>query len=162
MSHEYNEMKPLYVGQSKNGDAVYAGTYFSPGDRITQFNGPVLSFKDINGKPVSSYAVQFGPDEYFGLDGGFDDNVNHSCCPNAGLKWIDNELWLVAIWWIFRDDEITFDYSTTIGPKDPWTMKCNCGSPFCRQTIEKFDKLPKELRDYYTKIGVALAADWKP
>jgi hypothetical protein len=77
---------------------------------------------------------------------------NHSCEPNAGII---NENDLVAIRDIKRGEEITFDYSTTVGPNIPlseWTMRCLCGSLNCREIIGNVLTIPiEQLKDYKDK-----------
>jgi len=71
--------------------------------------------------------------------------LNHSCMPNAG---IDSELRLVALRDIAADEEIRFDYSTSMLERN-WTMKCRCGEANCRGVIDDFDRLPRSVRDFY-------------
>jgi hypothetical protein len=45
---------------------------------------------------------------------------------------------------IKRDEEITFDYSTTI--VDDWHIECHCGAASCRGFIGRYRNLPDELK----------------
>jgi len=94
----------------------------------------------------NSYLILNKPGIYF----------NHSCKPNAGIK---EKLTLIAIKNISKDEEITFDYSTTIwedwGEQYPtFEMKCNCQSQDCRKVIEEFPKLPEKIKIKYKKLGI--------
>ena len=51
-------------------------------------------------------------------------------------------------------DEITIDYSTTIGDDDIWTMRCKCGSRQCRKKIRNLGSLPAELKRSYVRNGL--------
>lgn len=75
------------------------------------------------------------------------DFINHSCAPNAGLK---GQIFLVAMYDIAADEEITFDYATTVSEwigMEPLT--CNCQAPSCRKRIEANDWQCKELQEKY-------------
>jgi SET domain-containing protein len=153
-------MKKIYVGKSKICTVgVFADEDISPNERIIEYTGNILSYEDSCGQQ-ENYTVQISANEYMGPSGKEDDLVNHSCSPNAGLKRIKNEIWLVATKWILKDEEITFDYSTTIGPNEEWTMQCNCGSMGCRKIIGKFNMLPQELQEHYRILGIAMADKW--
>lgn len=65
--------------------------------------------------------------------------INHSCNPNAGIR---NNSDLYAIREINADEEITYDYSTTSGTDDKWTMKCGCKSEICRKVIGSVLTIP--------------------
>lgn len=153
-------MSKLYVDKSKVSEVgVFAGEDIAPGTMLLQYTGELLSPEEASG-PQEDYTVQIGPNQYLGPSGKEDDIVNHSCSPNTGLKKINDEFWLEAIKWILKGEEVTFDYSTTIGPDEEWLIPCNCGSSNCRGVIGKFNMLPQETQDYYKSLNVALASDW--
>lgn len=77
--------------------------------------------------------------------------VNHSCDPNAGIRK-QNDLY--AIKEISNGDEITFDYSTTVGTNVDWQMVCRCGSMNCRGIIGNVTTLPPERLQYYREHKV--------
>lgn len=83
--------------------------------------------------------------------------INHSCNPNAFLCR-RNEL--VALRDISKDEEIFYDYSTTMNDNkekigDLWTMKCKCGSKNCRGVVDQFKTLPLERKIFYIKNKLA-------
>lgn len=80
-------------------------------------------------------------------------SFNHSCSPNAGLKNVSE---LFALRQIAREEEITFDYSTTVVPgffTSPWSMKCRCKSIGCRSKIGSISTLPDHVLNYYIQEG---------
>jgi hypothetical protein len=77
--------------------------------------------------------------------------VNHSCRPNAGI--IEDRI-LVALSPIFPDDEICYDYSTTM-KEDHWTLACLCSSPTCRREIRDFTTLSPDVQQWYLARGIA-------
>ena len=87
--------------------------------------------------------------------------INHSCNPNAFLRG-RNEL--VALRDINEDEEIFYDYSTTMNDNQEkiensggelWDMECKCGNSNCRGVIAQFKTLPLELQEYYVKNKLA-------
>lgn len=72
--------------------------------------------------------------------------INHSCEPNAGMR---NQTNLFALKEIQANEEITYDYSTTSGINDTWTMPCCCKSQQCRKQIGNVLTLPRETLLHY-------------
>ena len=90
------------------------------------------------GSTFAANCFRYGPQTY--LDPGDYPGryLNHSCEPNAAIRKVNNRIFLVAAEPIDPGDEIVFDYSTTIGDDDVWTMRCNCGESTCRGRIKRF------------------------
>ncbi|MBI2043841.1 SET domain-containing protein-lysine N-methyltransferase [Candidatus Pacearchaeota archaeon] len=87
--------------------------------------------------------------------------INHSCDPNSFVKG-KNEL--IALKDITKGEEITYDYSTTMNDNEKEIERmegklviypCNCKSRKCRNTIDQFKTLPKEIQEYYLKNNFA-------
>jgi hypothetical protein len=72
--------------------------------------------------------------------------INHSCSPNTGLR---NKSDLYAVREINANEEITYDYSTTSGTNDTWTMKCGCHSEVCRNVIGNVLTIPASIMAKY-------------
>jgi hypothetical protein len=63
---------------------------------------------------------------------------------------------LFALRDILPGEEITYDYSSTVGPNitaDMWTMKCSCGASVCRKTIGNVLSIPEDRFHMYLKAG---------
>ena len=74
--------------------------------------------------------------------------INHCCEPNAYVKWIDSERYVIARKDIEKDQEITYDYCIDSYGDTIW--QCNCGHPKCRKTINAdFYQLPIEKQKEY-------------
>jgi len=54
-----------------------------------------------------------------------------------------------------KDEEITFDYSTT-QTGGFWSMLCQCGSSHCRGMIGDFRDLPTSTKTFYVEEGAVL------
>lgn len=72
-----------------------------------------------------------------------DDCGNHSCEPNAGF--VDGRPVLVALRDIAPEEEIAWDYSTSISFPG-WTLDCRCDTPRCRRIVRAWDELSDEER----------------
>jgi hypothetical protein len=137
-----------YIAACPVGRGLFAAEPIIAGAEILRFTGPLLSLNEVRALgPAAANALQVGVDRYLYLDepGRL---VNHSCHPNAAVR---NDTALVAIRDIARNDEICFDYSTTVS--DGWTMECRCGSVDCRGLIVAFQLLPERLRRQYALLG---------
>lgn len=140
-------MKDLvYVRETPDkGFGVFAIRDIRKNEIITRFTGPFLRIDDMEGFPqeVWDHLLNVGFNEYvIPKDPGA--RVNHSCDPNAGII---QDIQLIAMRDIGKDEEVTFDYSITI--VDDWTLDCKCGSPLCRGTIRPYRELPAELKQKY-------------
>ncbi len=137
--------RKVRVDECDVGKGVFAETELPKGEVIIYITGRIIDRKQNDGIYLAGEnSVQVANDAY--LDPTFPSVfLNHSCNPNAG---IDPELRLIAIRDIVVDEEIRFDYSTSMLERN-WTMKCRCGEPNCRNIIDDFDRLPRSVRDFY-------------
>jgi hypothetical protein len=139
-----------YVADCPVGRGVFAARVIEPGETILRFHGPRVDRNDpIHFTDVAANLLQTGRTTYI-LPAAPGVLVNHSCNPNAGL--VGNRR-LVALRRIARDEEIRFDYSTTMDD-GLWTLDCLCGDPACRRVVTDFHLLPDAVRDLYLQAGV--------
>lgn len=133
------------------GKGVFATQAIGAGRDILVFVGPVLRELELDDP---EHSIQIGDDLFLGPSGEIDDFVNHSCNPNCGLRVVEEELTLVSIRKIAVGEELTFDYATSVGPGDDWTMQCACAAEHCRGTIAKYSLLPAKIKQRYLRAGV--------
>jgi len=138
------------VGENHLGKAVFAATGFVEGDVLLEFTGQRLRADQVPSRMRGrgDRFVQVTPDHYMGPSGRLDDLVNHSCAPNAGLRFGDDGVFLVAICAIAPGEEISWDYSTTLRESN-WHMLCQCKTPGCRRVIGNFDSLDAERQEWF-------------
>lgn len=119
------------------------------GTPLLRFHGPLID----RGSAVAlgddtADPLQVGADDYVWLRG-TPQAFNHSCDPNCGVR---PDLVLVTLRGVSPGEELTWDYSTSIG--DEWTMPCRCGSPHCRGTIGSWWELPADVQRERAAAGV--------
>jgi hypothetical protein len=138
------------VGENHLGKAVFAAQGFAEGDRLIEFTGRRFRADRIPSlmRGQSDRFVQVTPEHFMGPSGQIDDLVNHSCAPNAGLRFAESGVFLVAICAIAQGEEITWDYSTTLAESN-WHMICQCRSAECRRVIGNFATLAPERQEWF-------------
>lgn len=146
---------PLEVRPTRFGKGVFARKEIKAGERILQFRGRIYSRKEYLSKvnPVKCHYMQIGDDAFLGPTTTPDNFVNHCCEPNAGLKIENGKAFLLAIRSIHPEEEITFDYSTSMA-EDHWEMDCACGAPSCRSRVRDFKYLARPLQLQYINLGI--------
>jgi hypothetical protein len=140
----------LRVGDTHLGKSVHAVQGFREGDVLVRFSGPRVAASRVPTRLVGrrDRFVQVSADQYMGPSGAIDDLVNHSCAPNAGLRFGEGGVFLLAIRDIAAGEEIAWDYSTTLTDRS-WQMVCRCGAPECRGIIGAFETLPPERQEWF-------------
>lgn len=140
----------VYVAPSSFGTGIFAARNIGRGEVILTFSGPIITFEQAVAMGVNeANALQIDATYYMDLEppGRY---VNHSCAPNAGIK---KHTQLVALRPIRRDEEIRYDYSTTMH-EDHWTMPCQCRAVQCRGTVRDFRSLPARVQQRYLELGI--------
>lgn len=151
-----NPLPRTIVAPARNGLGLLAAQPFRPNQTIIKIAGRVVDADILwdKGGTFADNCIRYGPETYLDPGDGPCRFVNHSCDPNAGIRKANNQLFLFAATSIRAGEEIVFDYSTTIGDDDIWTMRCDCGRTPCRRTIKRFGSLPLDLRRRYLRQGL--------
>lgn len=147
---------PLEIRPTRFGKGVFAKKTFKAGVRILQFHGRLYSRQEYLSKldPVKCHFMQIGEDTFLGPTTSADNFVNHCCEPNAGLVIEKGKAHLIAVRDIYPEEELTFDYSTSMA-EDHWEMDCACGASSCRGHIRDFKYLEPTLQGKYIEMGIA-------
>lgn len=145
------------VAPARHGRGLFATRSIRPGETIMRLGGRIVHYEllwEREGSRFSANCIRYGPDTY--LDPGNDPGryINHACYPNAAIRKLDGRLYLFATRRIGSGSEITFDYSTTIGDDDVWTMRCRCGHRRCRRMVRNFSALPERVKRRYLERGL--------
>lgn len=126
-----------------SGDGSFAAADIPRGTHLITLSGkPMLKYRALQ----SNDPLQIDENTYLDLNHA-SKTINHSCAPNCGIR---NRSDLYAIRDIKQGEEITYDYSTTVGSDDNiFAMPCACGAMDCRGVIGNFLSIPKaRLIDY--------------
>jgi uncharacterized protein len=148
---------PVVISRARNGRGLFALRTLLPGETFLRIDGQIVHYELLwrrEGSRFSANCLRYGPDTYLDPGRGPASFLNHSCRPNAAIRKEDNRLYVFAVRKIGAGAEITFDYSTTIGDDDVWTMRCRCGYGNCRRTIRNFGSLPPAVRRRYLTRGM--------
>ena len=154
--------KKLVIKSTKKyGSGVFAAKEIKKGEIIHVLSGEKMNpdefAKRVNSKrEFIDDPFQIGKRTYIDLDK-LSRTFNHNCDPNAGIRK-NSELF--ALRDIKKDEEVTYDYSTTIA-HTRWHMKCKCGSKNCRRILGDVLSIPKRQLNKYKKLG-ALQKYMKP
>lgn len=143
------------IGKNHLGTAVFSARSFTAGSVVTQFSGPIVHKSEMpeDYEGENDRYVQFDREYFLGPSGNYDDLINHSCDPNAGLKFDGTNILLVALRDINVGEEITWDYSTTMF-ENGWKMRCDCRAEGCRKIVGDFMLLDAEIQQKYMKLNV--------
>jgi hypothetical protein len=142
----------LDVRKSKFGKGLFVTKNIAANSILCNVTGPLLTFQQtIELQERESHSLQIDLDKYLLCDPPFLYS-NHSCAPNCGLN---ERLQLVALRSLKKDEEVFWDYSTSMMERH-WTMACTCGAPQCRRLITDFDMLPEDVQASYLQLGIVL------
>jgi uncharacterized protein len=140
-------MESIYTQKCALGIGLFAGRAFQANEAILRFSGREISLADTLAKGDSeANALQIDDERYIDI-GPPGVLANHSCDPNAGIV---NDWVLIALRPIAPDEEICYDYSTTMW-EGQWTMECRCGTSQCRGVVRDFPTLPQPIREQYIR-----------
>lgn len=142
------EVKPSSI----SGNGTFAKEKISQGELITTLTGSPFTTQELQefyrGR-VPDDPLQIDHHLYLILN--YKSKViNHSCDPNSCLR---NTSDLYALKDIQIGDEITYDYSATVGIHDDWRMDCNCRSPNCRKKLGNILTLPPSVLNKYLSLN---------
>lgn len=145
----------LRIQETPEGKGVFATSFIPKREVIIEFTGQAYTKTEyielLN--PKNCHFLQINQDCFMGPSGKADDLINHSCNPNGGVVYEDAKVFLIAIRDIQANEEITFDYSTTMD-EGHWEMDCICGERTCRKKIRDFKYLPSDLKQKYLDLGI--------
>lgn len=147
------EVKPSRI----EGLGVFARQAFKAGECIRRINvvrevTPEAPIREDLGERIDHCDY---PDGRMVLLGFPDRHYNHSCDPNAYVRYENGDCYLYARRFISAGEELTCDYSMNITGGTSWP--CHCGAKRCRgETTGDFFKLPMDIQREY----MPLLADW--
>ena len=136
----------LLVGRSRvHRYGVFAGENIPRNRKVIEYTGEHISYRAATrrfrrilrtGRPRRFYF--FVLNRRWIIDGAVGGSgaelINHCCDPNLARRRIRNRIYYYSRKRIRRGEELSVDYHFS---KDALTVKCRCGSPECRGTINE-------------------------
>lgn len=144
------------------GQGLFATRGIPLGTRVIQMRGEVLHRDQVDWS--RHWSMQVDRDRYLCNDEshtGVDHFLNHCCEPNLGFVnggMPRHEPWLVALREIHSGEELSWDYSTSMGERG-WAMECRCGCDTCRRRIVGFWDLDDATRARLAPNALAYLVD---
>jgi len=132
------------------GLGLFALRPFSPGEQIRMVNVIREITPDAPLRPDQGERRDHCdyPDGKVVLIGPPDCHLNHSCDPNAWMRYGEAGAEIVARRPIKVGDEVTCDYSINVTGGDAWP--CHCGAARCRGHVAgDYFQLPPEVQQEY-------------
>jgi len=125
----------LRVGRSNiHGRGVYADQDIPPNRKVIEYTGEKITKKEARKRPHTPYL--FVLSHRWMLDGAVNGSgaelVNHSCAPNLVTRIFKGHIIYMSLRRIRKGEELTVDYNYDDTDE---TMRCICGAPGCRGTI---------------------------
>jgi uncharacterized protein len=115
---------------------VYALERIPARRKVIEYTGQRISRRETKRRGLGSVTYLFTLDNYWTIDGAFGGSgaeiINHSCDPNLRSSILRGHILYITRRAIEPGEELTVDYrfSDKIDK-----VKCRCGSPGCRGTI---------------------------
>ena len=147
-------MTEVEVRESEGrGLGVFATRLFAGGERIRVVNIDREVTEEQPLGPEENPEHAFLSDGRLLLVGVPDRYLNHSCDPNAFVRYRGTAIDLMARRAIGPGEEITVDYLINNAGGDSW--ECRCGSQRCRgETAASFFELPIDIQcEYYPLLA---------
>ncbi len=133
-----------------HGRGVYAARPIRKGERIIEYKGELVSWREADRRPPSDpkdpnhtflFALSDGKRVIDAAVGGNSARwINHSCAPNCETEESeDGRVYIEAIRTIGRGEELFYDYGLVLDERITPTVKkqyeCRCGARRCRGTM---------------------------
>jgi len=154
-----------------HGNGVFASDDIPSGVRILEYLGEKITKKesDRRGWALFEKAQKTGDaavylfilNKKYDIDGDFPWNdarlINHTCEPNCESEVIRGKIWIVALRYIAKGEELGFNYGFNLD--DYKDHPCRCGTSSCVGYIageEYWPKLNKKLKTQRKKEKIKL------
>jgi len=125
----------LRVGQSKiHGWGLYADQDIPANRKVIEYTGEKISMMEAMRRQDTPFL--FVLDDLWMIDGAVRGSgaelINHSCAPNLVTRIVKGHILFMSLRPIRKGEELTVDYNYDDTDE---TMRCVCGAPSCRGTI---------------------------
>ena len=152
-------MKQLWFKKKSHvhGRGLFAVQNIKKGSKIIEYIGDKVTKKEGDRRAEKQYekakkykengmVYVFELNKKYDIDGDVKKNyaklINHSCSPNCEVEIKDNNIWILAIKNIKKNQELNYNYGYSYDT-DYIDHICNCGSSKCIGYILNKDEWPK-------------------
>jgi uncharacterized protein len=119
---------------------VYAQERIPKGKKVIEYTGERISRRETKRRGQGSITYLFTLDSYWTIDGAVGGSgaeiINHSCEPNLATRIVRGHILYISKRVIYPGEELTVDYRFSDKLEQ---VRCRCGSPGCRGTINVKD-----------------------
>jgi SET domain-containing protein len=127
----------LRLGESRiHRWGVYADEPIPAGRKVIEYTGERISRREFRRRAGTRLHYLFTLNSYWTIDGAVGGSgaefINHSCSPNLYSKIVNGHILYMSKRAIAPGEELTVDYHFG---KDVQRVRCTCGAPNCRGTI---------------------------
>ncbi len=145
-----------------HGRGVYAGRDLDKGERVIEYKGELITWKECDRRPPSDpndpfhtffFSLSNGKHVIDASVGGNDARwINHSCNPNCEAEEDEeeNRVFIITKRAIKLGEELNYDYGLILDERITPTLKknyeCRCGSKNCRGTMLALKSKPKAAK----------------
>jgi hypothetical protein len=148
--HSRAPKRKIIVKTSRiHGRGVYAARKIAKGERIIEYKGERISWREADRRPPSDpndehhtffFALEDGKRVIDAKVGGNAARwINHSCAPNCETEEEEGRVYIQALRDIKRGEELFYDYGLITDERITPTLKkqyqCLCGARDCRGTM---------------------------
>jgi SET domain-containing protein len=141
-----------------HGRGVYAARKIAKGERIVEYKGERISWREADRRPPSDpndehhtffFSLEDGKRVIDAKVGGNAARwINHSCAPNCETEEEEGRVYIQALRDIKRGEELFYDYGLITDDRITPTLKkqyqCLCGAKDCRGTMLALRKRKKK------------------
>lgn len=138
---------PALAGGPSNihGEGVFATAPIARGEKLMEFGGARIAAAELESGLWRECSVWLARDGFYlalpesDPEPSLDENLNHSCDPNA---WLADDVTLVARRDIAAGEEVTLDQATWNFDDGEYTWDdadCGCGARACRKRLTEND-----------------------
>ena len=125
----------LRIGRSKiHRWGIYANQDIPPNRKVIEYTGERIGLRETERRRDTPYL--FVLNDRWTIDGGVGGTgaefVNHSCVPNLVTRIMKEHILYMSLRSIRKGEELTVNYNYD---ETDETMRCICGAPHCRGTI---------------------------
>lgn len=155
--HRAPQRKILVKSSRIHGRGVYAARKIAKGERIIEYRGERISWREADRRPPSDpndehhtffFSLEDGKRVIDAKVGGNAARwINHSCAPNCETEEEEGRVYIQALRDIKRGEELFYDYGLITDERITPTLKkqyqCLCGAKDCRGTMLALRKRKK-------------------